>query len=190
MDRWSRAHARISSLLAALVLAGALSGCGGGSSKGGSATFSTASSAADAQSSSAPQTTAQRRLSGPVLSRRQLVAKATAICAHLELELLVVEPKRATAAEIARIVPGRAASEQRAVAELSKLKPPSSLVHEWRQIISYRRTLANELALLGQVAKQNDSVAIKKLGASKKREHDLLLKIAERAGLYKCGIVG
>jgi hypothetical protein len=189
MDRCSRARTWIGFALAALLLTVVLVGCGGGSS-----TAAPSSKAATvARSPSGTQTsTVGRQTSAPkaALSRHQLAVKAEAICTHLELELVVAVPKSANMTEIVRVVPGRAASEQRAVQQLRELTPPASLAHDWRLIISYRQTLANELAALAKAAKQKDSAAIKKLGVSKKQEHSLLLAAAKRAGLYKCGIIG
>lgn len=189
MEHSRRARKQVGIAIAALLLAGVLAGCGGGSSTAASSsTAATATNSPSGTPTTAAGTQANAQ-SGP-LSRHELAAKAEAICTHVELELLGITPKSASMAEIIRVVPERAADEQHAVDHLRQLTPPSALAHDWQLIVAQRQTLTNELDALVFAAKRKDSAAIKRLAASKKREHKLLLTTARRAGLYKCGVVG
>jgi hypothetical protein len=186
-----RARGRhVSFSLAIIAATAALAGCGGGSASTGS-TASSRVAATSRASSTAAQTppTTHRSSTGTVLSPRQLVVSAGAICERVNAELAAVQPKSASLAEIIRIVPRRAASERKAAAELSKLVPPPALSRDWSSIVAYRSALASELAQLVRAAQGKDRATIKALAASKSRAHARLLRTAERAGLTVCGHV-
>jgi hypothetical protein len=128
--------------------------------------------------------------SGGALSRVLLIEKADAICHRLNAQFAATEPKSQSIAESARIVPRRAIVEQRVVIELGGLTPPASLAHQLKQIIAYRRALAQELAELGLVAKHGDTAAFRRLAASKVQLHRELTAAAASAGLRECGRTG
>jgi hypothetical protein len=194
-------------LVVALVILG---GCGGTSSRGSSssATSSVTASVADTvkpattESSSAPSAKGHRRAPTTGKARRGAPATAAhefpssfvlatnAICSRMNREFAAHEPASQADHEIARLSPIRAALERRTVAELSKLSPPVRLAPEWRRILGYRSTLADELQHLGIEAKLGDNRAIAALVASKKREHGTLHTVALRTGLVGCAVVG
>lgn len=172
-------------LLALVVVAVSAGGCGGGSHTASStvpanATASTASTASNAAASRPPG-------SDPGL--RQFIAEADPICRRLDSELAAAEPKSLALAEVARLAPRRAALELAAVTGLGRLAVPAAIARDWRQIVAYRRTLADELLELGQKAKANDAAAIDGLAASKKRVHERLLATASRDGFKYCSRV-
>jgi hypothetical protein len=118
------------------------------------------------------------------------VQTTNAICSRMNSEFEAHKPKSDALQEIARLSPGRAALERRTVAELGKLAPPARLAGDWRRILGYRRTLAEELQRLGAAAKQGDKGAVAALSVSKKREHEILHQEALRHGLLGCAVVG
>jgi hypothetical protein len=118
----------------------------------------------------------------------RLIASADAICRRFNKEL--TGASRPQASKVARTAPRNAALEQRAVAELSKLTPPASLARDWKQIIAYRRTLAEELVTLARDAKADNVQGMQALAASKKRVHDELTKLAAHDGFTDCSSVG
>jgi hypothetical protein len=122
--------------------------------------------------------------------RSPLIAQADSICKQLNTEFAAHKPASDGLPEIARVSPDRAVLEQRTVRELAALTPPTSLAHDWQQIIGYRQTLAKELAELGRYAKTNDMVAVRRLEASKKVQHKKLFTVARRNGFTDCAQVG
>jgi hypothetical protein len=170
--------------VAAALVAG---GCGENSSStartGQSSSLNHAGSTGSIASSRPPS-------SGDPPSRSQLIARADVICGRLNTKFAAGKATGVGMREIARFAPPHAALEWTALAELSKLAPPPSIARDWRQMIAYRRTLAEELVELGQDAKANDAAAIKALTASKKRVHGELLTTATRAGFKDCSRVG
>jgi hypothetical protein len=159
-------------LVAATLAAG---GCGDGSSQ-------TPASGATRSSGSLP--------SGGPLSRSELIARADAICLRLNNELAATAAKSVGMREIARVSPRHAALEQTAVMELSKLTPPASIARDWRQIVAYRQTLAEELALLGRYAKVKNARSVRALAVSKKHLHRQLTTVATRDGFKRCSRLG
>jgi hypothetical protein len=115
-----------------------------------------------------------------------LIARADTICRGLDTKRAAVNPANLSMREIARFAPPRAALEQAAVTELSKLTPPASIARDWRQVIAYRTTLTKELFKLGSDAKVNDAPGIRALAASKKLVHQKLLTVATRDGFKYC----
>jgi hypothetical protein len=156
----------IAALALAVVLAAA--GCGGSSK----------SESTDSGSSGASAATAR------------LIATADAICERLDARLASTTPVHLDSRTIARSAPQNAALERAALTELVKLAPPASLADDWRQIIAYRLTLADELARLGRYAKANDTRAVKALAVSKKRVHEKLFALATHDGFRVCSQVG
>lgn len=119
-----------------------------------------------------------------------MIDAADAICQQLNADFAASKPASQSIAEIIRLAPTRAALERQAVAKLTKLAPPPSIAPAWRKIIGYRRTLASELAALGQQAKRKDVVAIQALGVSKERVHRELLAVGAATGFKSCARVG
>jgi hypothetical protein len=119
-----------------------------------------------------------------------MVVRADAICRRLNTQIEANKQANLGVHEIARFAPRNAALEKAALKELSKLKPPASIARDWRQVIAYRRTLLEELVKLGRYAKANNTQAIHKLAASKKRAHQQLLTIATRDGFKDCPQIG
>jgi hypothetical protein len=120
------------------------------------------------------------------LPQSPFIARADAICRGLDSRLAAVKPASLRVPEIARFAPPRAALEKTAVTELSRLTPPRSIARDWRLMITYRRTLAEELAKLGQNAKVGDARGIQALAVSKKRVHQKLFTVATREGFKYC----
>jgi hypothetical protein len=185
MGRRERTRIRACGSLIFVAVAPFAAGCGGGAS---ASSPTSTKPTTEATTATATSSTSQTRSTG--VSRTQLIASADRICKRLDAELVAVKPRSASFPEIVRIVPGRAAAEQRAVAELSKLLPPVSLARDWRLIIHYRRTLASELVSLVRAAQHNDAVQIKRLSVSKERMRRSLLRTAEHAGFRDCGQLG
>jgi hypothetical protein len=165
----------------------ATAGCGGGSSG------STSSAAASTGTSQPPSAQTASTVASPPptsLSRSQLTAQAEAMCATLNAQLLATNPKNGSVPEIARLAGRRGLLEQAIAAALSRLTPPAAFAHDWRLIVAYRRTLAQELIKLGQAAKANDAASIRSLAASKAHVHKQLSAIATRDGLPNCARTG
>jgi hypothetical protein len=163
-----------------LIGAFAIAGCGGSSSATpGAATQSSASASTASTASSAPSAA-----SAP------FVAQAEAVCRRVNAEIVALDAKAGTAAEVKRVVPPTIAIERKGIAALGKLDPPASLARDWRRMLDDRRKLAVMLGGLLDAAKKNDGTSIKPLAASKKRVHVSLTKTATANGFKDCAKVG
>jgi hypothetical protein len=156
--------------LCALAIALASVGCGGSST------------------STSASTGAGRPGSAHAIS--PLVIKADAICDELNRRLAAEHVANTGNHELARVTPISAILEAQALRKLSALTPPASLAHAWQQMMSYRRTLAQELVQLGQAAKANDEGRVQSVIASKKLVHQELESLVKRDGLLACARFG
>lgn len=120
----------------------------------------------------------------------RFVAQADAICQRLNAQFAASKPNSQDVSEIARIAPERTALEEQTVVELSHLEPPPAVAVAFRKIVADRRTLAQELAQLGDAAKRKDTKELNRLAASKLRMHSQLHGVASTAGFESCGLVG
>jgi hypothetical protein len=162
-----------------LLLLGALAiaGCGGSSS-------ATPGAATQVSTPASTTSTATGAASAP------FVAQADAVCRRVNAEIVALDAKAGTAAEVKRVVPPTIAIEQKGIAALGKLDPPASLAGDWRRMLDDRRKLAGMLGELLDAAKKNDGTSIKPLAASKKRVHVSLTKTATANGFKDCAKVG
>ncbi len=180
MERDLRVRRTLPVMVAATLVLGA-AGCGGGSSQ---ARSSEPPSAHSGSSSSSTAASDPRSSVG-------FIGQSDAICRRLNTQLAIGrKPGGLTVSEMATLLPPRATLERQTAKELSTLTPPATLARDWRQILAYRRTLADELAQLGQDAKAKDVKAVKALIPSKKRTHGKLSALATRAGFKDCSTVG
>ena len=168
-----RRHLRAGTLLLFFLPLLACTGCGGGSGSGN----------AKASGTSTPE-------GKPSSARGAFLARAEGICLQVNKQIAILKPKSESPAEIVRVAGPHAAIERASISELSRLTPPAAVAHDWRQIVTDRRALADELAALVKAARANDSAAIQRLAASKKKTHKKLLAAATRAGFKSCSQVG
>jgi hypothetical protein len=173
--------------LGLVLTAAALAGCGGASTEAGSHADST-STTTGTPTQQTTNTTAPRP--ARAVTRVALVRSADAICARLNARLAADKPVNKGLAEIARVSPVHAALELRAERQLARLTSPAPLAREWRTILAYRRTLAEELKSLGSAAAAKDRRTIQSLTASKLRVHRQLAALARRLDFGACAEVG
>jgi hypothetical protein len=118
------------------------------------------------------------------LTHAELVSKANAICETVTAKFAT--KSASSERDVARIAPELAASEQKALSELSKLVPPTDLESDWKQFISGAEMLAENTSKLGEYAKANNLKAARQLiGSSETTQHQMQA-IAKRDGLIEC----
>jgi hypothetical protein len=120
------------------------------------------------------------------LTRAELTKKADAICRRVDTKLASTKKGTSTVQGIARLAPRLASFEQMALAELSKLTPPSVLANDWKMIIAGAQTLAENTAKLGEYAKANDIKGAQGLITSSEQTQHQLIATAKRDGLTEC----
>jgi len=178
----------VGALIAPIVMALALTGCGGASgaattSDAGAGTGSTAGSRSVGEAGVASS-------SSPTLSSAQLIARADAICTRSNEGIAAIAPKSGSRQEIKRVVPRHVALERAAIGELERLVPPASLAEGWNSMLGYRRTLAAELDRLLLAAERGDKSSARGLTVSKRHVHTELKAVADKVGFRACGTVG
>jgi len=164
---------RQSASFALAVVALATAGCGSGSGAAGS-------SEAFAGAGVPARSPAGRRFA----------ADTAVICQRLNAELKASKSATQSVHEIERLALPHAKLELVALKELSALKPPATLAADWRHLVLFRRSLAEQLVDLAKYARADDAVAIRALGVEKARVHRELRTLGERDGWEACSIVG
>lgn len=160
-----------------------MGGCGSGahntSSGTGSPTKTSATTAGTARSSQPSSSV-----------RSSFVQRADAICVRVNAELAAARPAGSSVSDTVKVVSLHATIEHEGLNRLEALTPPVALTRDWKLVLHYRRTLADELTLLLNDTSRGHTAAISALGASKARAHHTLLSVATRAHLQVCGNVG
>lgn len=181
-------HTRlVAMMLVAMTLI--IAGCGGGSrsasSSGGSNNAAAATGSGSSDAAAVP-----RGGSGKTLSRSQLIVAADAICAKLNTALVAAKDTIQTKADVVRVARRRAPMERSTVADLSKLAPPSSLVHDWHQILAARRLLAEEIDQVGEDAEANNIEGMHRALVASASVQGQMSATARRDGFKDCSEVG
>jgi hypothetical protein len=118
------------------------------------------------------------------LTHAELVSKADAICKTVTIRLAKNDIKDEQ--DIARVAPGLASFEQKALSELSKLVPPAYLESDWKQFIAGAETLAENTSKIGEYAKTNNLKAARALITSSETTQRQMQALAKRDGLSEC----
>ncbi len=164
-------------LLASLVaIAVAAAGCGGAGKT-------------QPQASAPPSHSTSPSPKGPNAASG-LIPAADAICKQLNAKLASDPTAPSDDGQLARSTNRHLALERAVVLELAKLTPPASLAQSWKQILGYRRALAEELRMLIRYAEAHNAKGMQALKASKLRLHRELSKAASRSGFKDCALVG
>jgi hypothetical protein len=80
--------------------------------------------------------------------------------------------------------------EKTALSELTKLEAPAAIAPEWRKVLLYRRTLAENFGKLQVEAEHSEIKKFGALNASSRAAQAKLGAIATRAGLKACAQAG
>ncbi|HEY3960294.1 MAG TPA: hypothetical protein VGL68_07280 [Solirubrobacteraceae bacterium] len=156
--------------VAATIVALLIAGCGGSSS--------TASNGNPTASASA---------------KSPMVARADAICKQLNARRKQANAQvgavtsSSALPKVARVAPGLAAYERKAIAKLHALSAPASLSVTWRKILAGTQLLAGDTAKLGVDAKAGDLKAVETLIHTDQQKERELITIATTAGFKHCG---
>jgi hypothetical protein len=125
--------------------------------------------------------------------KSRLIASADAICKPLNARRKTANAAvgsvtgASTLPKVARIAPGLAADEHKALAELHALTAPASLAANWRKILAGTQQLADNTAKLGADAKAGDLKAVEGLIHTDQQTERELIQIAATAGFKHCG---
>ncbi len=174
----------------------AVSGCGSSGKSTSSATTANVPAAATPSSVSA---TTSNPAAPPIHNdpeTARFVSKAEAICKRLNIQLknadarLPTKQGKLTVSAIIKGAPGNALMEAENLTDLSRLRPPAALAGTWREVLQLRRALERDIARLGPIARSNQKNAVKQLQIMKEEAHFQLSKVAARASLTECGVVG
>ncbi|HEX3850551.1 MAG TPA: hypothetical protein VHW01_06265 [Polyangiaceae bacterium] len=124
--------------------------------------------------------------SAKTLTRAQLTSEANEICHRVNVKLDATNHQVKTPQDLARLAPQLVSFEQGALAELSKLSPPSELADDWKEILADAQTLADNTAKLGEYAKSKQTNATRELIQTSEQVQLKMIATAKRDGLTDC----
>jgi hypothetical protein len=164
------------------VVAVVAAGCGGGANKTASVATAvvTRGPGTAAGGSSTPARPA---------TKASIVAQANAICARRNRELKAAIPSHASLSKVVKGAPGRAAIEQKALAELGGLTPPTDMTGAWKTAIAAIQTEVQGTLALAKYAGASDSASLRREKALLDKPQLRLFVAAARAGVRQCGVV-
>jgi hypothetical protein len=123
----------------------------------------------------------------------KMIARADAICSGLNArrsaanEQVGAVTSSAALPKVARVAPGLAAYERKAIAELRTLTAPASLSTAWRKILAGTQLLADDTAKLGVDAKAGNLKTVEGVIHTNQQKERELITIATTAGFKHCG---
>jgi hypothetical protein len=123
-------------------------------------------------------------VSSKPLSRSELIAQGDAICYRLNAKRATLTISRPQDYE--RIVPPLAAYELAAAAEMGRLMPPTSMAHDWSEMVSGARTIAQATGRFRTYAEANKGKLAHTIDLVLGRGIDELVHAAKRAGFKEC----
>jgi hypothetical protein len=181
------ARTGVAGLVAGVVIASSIAGCGGKSDEATNASLGLgASSTASKQSERATDTMPEPT----TYSIPGFIAKADAICRGLNTKLAGEKAKSSSAKEYVRVITRNVVLEREGFSELEKLAPPVTLLRDWRLMQSYRHRLLGELEALLAEAKAGRLKEAKPLLDSKRQLHKQLHETGVGSGFKDCAEVG
>lgn len=123
------------------------------------------------------------------LTRKQLVAKANAVCSTLHKKMKEVGPANSPG-ELAHVAEKLAGYEQQQIEAMRKLTPPKQLASDWKQMIEGAEELSESIATLSSALqakkKKQAEEALKQTATVEKR----VTAIAKRDGFTACSELG
>lgn len=179
------------SICAALALAAVvLTGCGGKSSADRS--HSRGDGAATARSTQASSTRTVAPTESPVDPQgRSFVAQADPLCRETNQQLARSSAQgKSKGPDLVAALIRNETIERRAMGRLAKLTPPAGLVPDWRKMLRYRQSLADQLGRLAAAVRVKAKASEEHLISAKKRSHRQLREVAGKAGFKDCAKVG
>jgi hypothetical protein len=127
------------------------------------------------------------------LSHAELVARASAICAHINAKIAYysnLTPSNSkdlvSSSAIASAAPQIAAVEHTALGEMEKLTPPPALAGDWQLIVGGVRTISEDTAKIGEAIKTKDTASLAGVMTSGASALQRLHVVATRDGLAGC----
>jgi hypothetical protein len=179
-------------MLAAVALTASIfvAGCGQSSKTGSSTANSTTASPSTTTTHASPSASspATSAVQGRPLTRRQLIARADAICGktNTKLSTLSIITKK----EFARLLPQVAVYYTTETSELGKLVPPPTMAHAWQQILSGFQQYTTYTNTVAGYARANNFTAAAPIIRTAEVMHHNLAAFVKQSGFRRCSRLG
>lgn len=182
-----RAYVQLA-LLAIVVSAVFMAGCGGSGDDSSSTSGSTGAAAGDVTAGTAPgDATAGTTSPTAELSKEELVSRACEITVSTANEAAAIPiPKNASDLEqLGVYIPELEKAQQSGIDQLAALTPPKELKSDWNQLVSLLQDNQEQLELIKKRVAQKDREGVKKAGDINPNQA-AIAKLAVTLGLDQC----
>jgi hypothetical protein len=133
--------------------------------------------------------------SGSSSARSKLVAQADPICKQVATKRLAANKAISAAGTstekqlevLARLAPGVATAEHEAIVRLRTIKAPSSLAHDWQELLAGMQQLADDATHIAADAKAKNEKGVKAFVTKGRAVRQKLVVIDARDGFSYCG---
>ena len=181
-------RATISTALCSVALALGVASCGGKSGASSTETKATAP-VRSGREGSAPGASTAPQVAPTSVASKQFIAQADEICRRANVGLARSEAeakgKLRKPDAHAAVITRNQEIEEKAIEELTKLKPPADLAGAWQKMSFYRQALARQLGVLATATRLRVT-NLAQLAASKKKLHAELDEVGSKAGFSDC----
>jgi hypothetical protein len=123
---------------------------------------------------------------GDTLSKKQLVAKADAICTRVNKQV-AKEPDPKTTKDLERLAKRTVEITDPALEDMDALKPPSSLERDFKKFVAVLRKQRDLTKKIGAAAGKGDTAKVQKIGAQANKAQDEYHRLTGKIGFKECG---
>jgi hypothetical protein len=123
---------------------------------------------------------------GGGLSKKELVAKADAICTRVNKQV-AKEPDPKTTKDLERLAKRTVEISDPALDDMDALKPPSDLESDFKKFVAILRKQRDLTKEIGAAAGKGDTAAIQKVGAKAQKAQDEYRRLTGKIGFKECG---
>jgi hypothetical protein len=123
---------------------------------------------------------------GSELSRKQLVAKADAICTRVNKQV-AKEPDPKTTKDLQRLAQRTVEISDPALDDMDALKPPSEIESDFKKFVAILRKQRDLTEQIGKAAGKDDTEQVQKIGAQAQKAQDEYRRLTGKIGFKECG---
>jgi len=123
---------------------------------------------------------------GDALTKKQLVAKADAICERVNTEV-AKEPDPKTAEDLERLANRTVEISDPAIKDMEALEPPDELESDFDKFVASLKRQRDLTKKIGAAAGDGDTEEVQKIGADAQKAQDEYRRLTGKLGFKQCG---
>ena len=123
---------------------------------------------------------------GDELTKKQLVAKADAICARVNKQI-AKEPDPKTTKDLERLADRTVERSDPAIKDMEALEPPSELESDFKKFVASLKRQRDLTKKIGAAAGEDDAAEIQQIGSEAQKAQDEYRRLTGKIGFKECG---